>query len=55
MTDRTIFFEGAYYRAPEGITVKAWLKAVKADTRMSQEDKTVAARLAAAFEKAGVK
>lgn len=49
-----MFFEGAYFEAPEGVSIKEWLTAVRADPRSDIEMKEWAGRLAAAFLKAGV-
>ncbi|MGW3730383.1 hypothetical protein [Streptomyces sp. NPDC000851] len=55
MASRTVFFEGAYFEAPEGVSVEEWLTVVKSDPRSDDEMKEWAARLAAAFHTAGVK
>lgn len=55
MNARTIFFEGAYFEAPRGVSVEEWLTLVKADPRSDEGMNSWAARLATAFEEAGVK
>ncbi|MGW1029246.1 hypothetical protein ACWD4J_37140 [Streptomyces sp. NPDC002577] len=55
MKKRTVFFEGAYFEAPEEISVEQWLIAIKADPRSDDGMKEWAARLAATFAKAGVR
>ncbi|MFD4972772.1 hypothetical protein [Streptomyces sp. NPDC058424] len=54
MTSRTVFFDGAYFEAPEGLSVEEWLSAVEADPRTDDGMKEWAGKLAAAFRDAGV-
>ncbi|WP_189397188.1 MULTISPECIES: hypothetical protein [unclassified Streptomyces] len=55
MNERTIFFEGAYFEAPKGMSVEEWLTAVKSDPACGKGMHSWAVRLAAAFREAGVK